>query len=86
MNTSRTGETLKASVLSKRVGEFLPIRVGGRLELALRLRERDARLEPRRGDEVVTLIGALRVELERHPDVRLVAELRRVEVAWRSRR
>ena len=51
--------------------------LGRQLQPRLRLLERHARLQPARGLEVVPLVGRVRVELERHPDLRRRPELRK---------
>src|SRR6185437_15561138 len=74
----------EAFVLVQRLREFRS-KAGGRSgEARLGLGEGDAGLDPSRGGEVVALIDAVRVELERQPDVRRVAKVRRVEARRRD--
>jgi hypothetical protein len=49
-------------------------------DLGLRLRQRYPRLEPRGSAEVVRLIHRVRIDLKRGPHIRLVDELRWIEV------
>ena len=52
----------------------------GELEPRLPLLERHTALEPRRGREEVALIDRVRIELERHPELRRLANLGEIEV------
>ena len=80
-STSRIGSDAEAAVRAERVRKLALVVLGGRRDPRLRLLERDARLQPAGRLEVVALVGRVRRELERRPDLRLRPELGEVEFA-----